>query len=553
MKTKKEIGLLIALSGLLSSCAFSPFRPITSSSSVETSSPISSSISTSEVVSSSSSQPSSGSSSSSSNSSSSSKSSSSSRSSSSSSSSSSSQSSSDTKPGYHVADDSYFNLKDVNNSIGMYSLDPIGDQKMLVVPVQFSDGPAWTNAMLKRVETAIFGTSAETNYWESVASFFEKSSYGQLHLTGEITNTVKITNYTVSSFASKYAASYDDLIATVIAPAFYNQASSSLLKEYDQDGDGRIDATLFVYSNNYSYADGSPYWAWVSYPDIGSSKSKPKVSTYFWVSYEFTNEGGTGSKIDAHTFIHECGHVLGLDDYYNYDEEYDPAGDKEMQSYNIGDQGMYSKFALGWVNPYVLDDDHENTVTIPLKSSALYPEAILLNDNWNGTVSDEYILIEYYTPEGNNKHDADTKYTGRDYMYKEKGLRIYHVDARLVKLSSPTSKSSTYVDSFSSSDIVFTGASNSRSFSYLSSNAGTFKLLSLMQSNVTSGSDSDALINGGSASLTGTLYQPGETFHAYSKIFPKGDNKFNDGSRIGYNVTCSSIVGDTAYVTITRN
>jgi M6 family metalloprotease-like protein len=437
----------------------------------------------------------------------------------------------------------------VNRSIGYYPLKTTGNQKMLVVPVKTSNGPDWTDAMIERVRVAIFGTSAETHYWESVSSFYNKASYGAITITGGFAPVLTLSNYTTSSLDSLGQNAPDQ----VVIPAFYNVADASLLKEYDQDGDGRVDATLFVYSNTYSTADNSAYWAWVWYPDNGSSTTKPKISTYFWVSYEFTNEGGTGSAIDAHTFIHECGHILGLDDYYNYDNDYDPAGDREMQSYNIGDQGMFSKYELGWVNPYVLDVGSGTSYTVPLRSSALYPDCLLLNDSWNGTPSDEYILIEYYTPEGNNYLDSHTKYSSRNLMYTNSGLRIYHVDARLAKLNS-NGAFLNYTDTLNDGGYVtFTGASNSKSYSYLSgTNADLFKLLSLQQANVTSSSDKDALINDGTASTTGTLYTAGgATWQAYSTIFPKGANTFNDGSKIGYKVQLASVSDGTAQVLVT--
>ena len=65
-----------------------------------------------------------------------------------------------------------------------------------------------------------------------------------------------------------------------------------------------------------------------------------------WASYEFMNDSGT-NRIDAHTYIHETGHLLGSDDFYS-NEDYDPVGDLEMQSYNVGDMGAFSKFQFGW-------------------------------------------------------------------------------------------------------------------------------------------------------------------------------------------------------------
>jgi len=438
--------------------------------------------------------------------------------------------------------------------MGYYPLNSLGDQKLLVVPVQLSNGTAWTDTMKTRLNNAIFGTSSDT-YWESVSSFYKKSSYGAITITGEITTPLVISNYTVSSLNKVGSSAPDD----VVIPAFYNSASADLLKKYDQDGDGRVDATLFVYSNPYNQDGSGAYWAWVWYPDNGTNLSKPKISTYFWVSYTFMNDSGS-NYIDAHTFIHECGHILGLDDYYCYDETnaYDAAGDKEMQAYNIGDQGMFSKLELGWANPYVLDSSHASSVTIPLRSSALYPDALLLNDSWNGTPNDEYILVEYYTPEGNNYLDSHTQYSGRELMYTNSGLRIYHVDARLAKLSFDNQGASTfhgYSDEIKNDGYVyFTGASNSSSYSYLDTDQHRYdyRLLSLQQADVTSGTSTKALVNGGSASVTGTLYTQGKTWTALDKIFINGANTFNDGSKIGYSIALTSTVDGTANVTVTK-
>lgn len=461
-----------------------------------------------------------------------------------------SSSSSLAQVGYHQAEAPSQILRDANNSLGQYPLKSTGTQKLLVVPVQLSDGPAWTSTMLSRINTAMFGTPEETGYFESVASFYHKSSYGAITITGEVTNPLILTSYTVSSLDKLGEKAPEQ----VVIPKYYETADTALLKSYDQDLDGRVDATLFVYSNNFSNKKDSAYWAWVWYPDFGTNATKPKISTYFWVSYEFTNETGGGEYIDAHTFIHETGHVLGLDDYYNYDDEYNPAGTLEMQSYNVGDQGMFSKMELGWVNPYVLNDVHEDSVIVPLRSSALYPDALLLNDSWNGTPNDEYILIEYYTPEGNNRVDSLSAYSNGERMYSESGLRIYYSDARIVKLNSQGNFVA-YSDKVyeSSAYSYFTGASNSTSWSYLSSaNASEFKLLSLQQSNVTSGTSRQALINGGEASRTGTLFKAGQTWKALSTIFPSGANTFNNGKKIGYSVSLDHVEAGVAYVRVDR-
>ena len=50
-----------------------------------------------------------------------------------------------------------------------------------------------------------------------------------------------------------------------------------------------------------------------------------------------------------------------------------------------------------------------------------------------------------------------------------------------------------------------------------------------------------------------TLWTVGDTFTATSAYFAKGNNKFNDGTTIGYSVKVSNISGDVATVVITKN
>lgn len=439
-----------------------------------------------------------------------------------------------------------FTLKEANNSMGYYSLNPIGEQNILVIPVKLSGATSWSEIMLARLEKAFFGTSEDTNYFESVKSFYERASYNKFSLKGEIAPVFN-SSYTVSQIKN----GNEDAIENNVIEEFYQNADPELLKRHDLDNDGRVDATIFIYSNNY---DGNNFWAWVWYlNENNTSMSKPTIGTYMWASYNFMNDGLTASeqltKVDAHTYIHEFGHVLGLDDYYCYDDDgWDPVGTSEMQSYNVGDQSIYSKFQLGWANPQIIRPN-TSSIDVTLKTSALYNDGILINDTWNNTPMDEYILIEYYTPQGNNYTDSLKKYDGVQ-MYTTSGLRIYHADARLVKLTT-SATSSTYSDTIKNDAIYFPGASNSTSWSYLKSPYNsTYRLVQLMQANVTSASSMNHFKNGGS-NTNSTLYGLNQTFKASSVFFANG-TKFNDGTEVGYSVTMIEQNGDECTVRIQK-
>ena len=138
---------------------------------------------------------------------------------------------------------------------------------------------------------------------------------------------------------------------------------------------------------------------------------------------------------DAHTFIHETGHLFGLVDYYPADESDiansvpEPAGRIDMMDCSVGDHTALSKMWLNWARPYWVTGATDST-EITIGSLVDTGDLILINDLWNGTVFDEYYLVEFYSPTGLNYFDTNTG-NNLAKLPSLPGVKIYHVDARL--------------------------------------------------------------------------------------------------------------------------
>lgn len=463
-----------------------------------------------------------------------------------------------------------------------FPLNSIGEQKVLVVPVSFSDYRCTVSACEERrgdLQKAFFGSSEETG-WESVSSYFYKSSYGKLTITGEVTPFYEAP-YTANGFDAltrttgvypEYFIPTWQLADEVIA--WYKTLPEANIAQYDQNGDGYVDALYMIYNNpnryeaNYSKGSASQFWAYV-YWNYGNYEAWDNVETpdsndalpmtYSFNSYDFMFDGYGSTQIDAHTYIHETGHILGLNDYYTYTaNDWGAAGGLEMQDYNIMDHNPYSKFLLQWANPIVIDGTKEVT-TIELNPFQENGDFILVNDEWNGSALDEYLALEFYTPTGLNEKDALAPYPGNNIQgFTESGIKLYHIDSRIGSyLYDPATQTSTLEgvtdvlvsDEFRYSYILTSNSSGRTDFPY-------FKQVHLLEA------DGVNTLIGGARATNAALFQEGDTFtpmkhftsFAIFEVYSKDSlvGKFNDNNDIGYEIEILEITSTKAVVQLTR-
>ena len=426
-------------------------------------------------------------------------------------------------------------------------LQSTGTYDLLVVPVAFSDKTISTE-QLSRLDKAFNGTSADTG-WESVSSYYQKSSYGNLNLSYDIQNT-----YT-SSKTYSYYGNYSEEI-TIDGETYTKTGDVLLLEEvlayyesildltnYDTDKDGVIDAVYLIYSAPVAYGDDeSIYWAYVTtYPTTDTSPKYDglELGYYLFAGLDFIDEhtgnsndyyatqnGYTpyaGLSIMAETYIHETGHLLGLDDYYDYDETQgggEGLGGADMMDYNVGDHNAYSKLILGWIDPTIVT----TTQTLNLSSFATSGQTIMVLLDYDGTYFSEYLLIDFYTATGVNEmaanHDESLLYyDGSTGVGAKYGVRVYHV-------------SSSIKEPYSDDYFSFTDNNNSLT---------TTPLIKLVEAD---GEKKFASTNG--YAEASDLWMAGDKLSTSFANYTR-----NDGKKVNFDVSVDSVSETGATITIT--
>ena len=440
-------------------------------------------------------------------------------------------------------------------------------KKFLVIPIEIK-GYSFASQTLNDLDNLFNGNGkTDTGYWESLSSYYKKTSFGKFNSEFVIADVYK-SNKTPQEILNYKGSDGQTEPSTMIlrdAIADYKAKNGNdSTKQFDTDSDGLIDATIMIYScPNYTNStaiskidDEGTFWAycfWDYMNNSNANKNSPVANNYFWSSYDFNYDAVTSPKVDSHTICHEFGHLLGLDDYYDYSKEQKraPAGGFDMMDMNIGDHSTFSKMALGWTKPYVVTGDAEITIN-PASENG---DCILLGNGWNGTAFDEYLLFELYTPTGLNELDSTTTYFNRFKLPSTPGIKLWHIDARIYRADAydendngttlttlpttlDTSKYCYGVAATNSTDYDSAGAANK--------NYDLIRLIEKTDSGINSSADKTA--SSKSLWTTGNKF----TMSAKSTSFPN-KTKLNNGKTLDYTVEFKNVTSTSATLRFTKN
>ena len=310
-----------------------------------------------------------------------------------------------------------------------------GDQKLLVVPVQFSDYTTYNlgideSEYIDKLNRAFFGKQ-ENNQFVSVSEYYNRSSYGKLRISGKVCDKFFEFPYSVYEI-NKYTFDRNSVANS------YSKIIDWYCKTYPDDDieSYRIDENIAADQDNVAI------YCVYCYPTELNSENKD----FFW-NYTFLNKplswasfsavNSINENPDSHVLIHETGHLLGLKDYYPAKTgDPEPIGRIDMMDSNLGDHSAFSKMYLDWLRPIQVKKSCEISIEPLVKKG----DVILINNSWNKTVFDEYYLIEFYTPTDLNCYDT-TNGNSLGILPNLPGIKLFHVDARLGYFESKTGSS----------------------------------------------------------------------------------------------------------------
>ena len=489
----------------------------------------------------------------------------------------------------------------------------VGDVNLLVIPVHLPGSSFNTPEVKEDIEKVFFGKDDSDNGYMSLSEYYYESSFGKLNFQGFVTDWFDVTKYTnIKSLDDITMGTTGTIITEILREATewaFDTYDSLNRKDYDQNNDGSIDGIWLVY-DHYNYFNqfliepdssegdlNQAFWNYTSWDWYGDSPNLdvPTTSGFSWASFDqiysayaeynehdvpdFTNLDSI--PLDSHTFIHETGHLLGLDDLYTSDGR-SPTGRSTMMDQNIGDLDPYSKLVLGWVTPYVvygsseilltqnMYDDH-SVIVIPSNYEEISTEIENLSDEekenyiYEFNPFSEYLIVDLYSPLGLNYKDTygneDGYYVhGREACVASTGVRIYHCDSRIFKCIIVNYDGGQKLywnednlewngEELTKDQAIMTCISNDRTESSsfgLPQSYDYFERLRLLEATGTNTFDlaSTGLVNGYASK--DTLRNIGSkefNIYTFGYQFFNGNYTFNDGNELPFKIKVNTLVG----------
>ncbi len=302
------------------------------------------------------------------------------------------------------------------------SLPSQGTANLVIFYVDFPDCQYSYSPSEAELQQMAFGDADPSNPmypFESMSAFYERSSKGTMQLDG------KVFRYTTKENKASY-----DQNKVKIAEECYDAFKDSVdFSQFDGDGDGMIDATLFTVPTAADNDNGD-WW-----PCAGGFGDPYYTVDGKTIGHIITGNAQAESLTDYTNFVssylHEMGHCMGLPDYYlysgsDYEGFHGIAGIELMDADAMSDFCSFSKLMLGWFreNQVQVYDSSAGSQTFALNNAQTDSGncVIIPYGTLDSQYFSEYFIIEYATNTANN--------SGLPWwMSTDSGIRVHHVKA----------------------------------------------------------------------------------------------------------------------------
>lgn len=418
----------------------------------------------------------------------------------------------------------------------------LGQMNALVVPVVWADQTDMANEDTLNLFRQNLGRVADkngtvTDYTKageySLSKYYDTASYGKMNITSFITDWY----YSDDNFAEVWQEAPNEVYSDEIMDWVHATYPDMDWSKYDKDANGYIDSMIILnagvmesdelFINSFS---GAVHYSHTYYGDFAGTPDAPRVNGYVNVGYGWFKDG-------CATLVHEYAHNLGIIDYYDVNYSgIDAVGKLDMQSSSCGDWNAYSKLAVGWMQPTVVEGlASGESCEYTIGATAFTDDVIIIpaaGTRYDGPFG-EYVMVDLLAMDGINKFATES--FGLDNVT---GVRISHVNASMEKR----------VMNIESKTQLGTGAEYTIGTvhypnNYVASRNGKYNVEVIQAGGDNTFTDVANLRVNLSES---DLFYAGDTFRAsdYGEFFV--DGRMDDGSDFGYTVEIVSIGTDAS-------
>jgi M6 family metalloprotease-like protein len=290
-----------------------------------------------------------------------------------------------------------------------------GTGNYLMILVNFNN----TTTTYTQTNFSNYMNQAGYNFQGATGSFkdyYLDNSFNQLTILTTVTAWVTVNHphdyYGPSSQWPQLA--YDAVVAAHTADPLLD------FSQFDNDGDGAVDGVAILHQGPGQEATGNSNDVWSHAGDISG------YLTYNGVDigpYTMIPEVVGSYMSPIGVICHEFAHNLGIPDLYDTDYSSNGIGDWDVMAggswLNSGrtpsNHNAWSKYALGWITPVIINTANNYTLTNASENQDCYRIATPTNN--------EYFLLE------NRQH------IGWDSYVPGHGMLILHIDGNLINSS----------------------------------------------------------------------------------------------------------------------